>query len=151
MREATADDASLILTILHAAFEEHRGRVDPPSGVHGETIESIRAKLRTGYALVGVVGGVAAGCVFYAPRGAHVYLGRLAVLPSYRHRGLGRALIEHVERRARALGVRRVQLGLRLVLTDLRAYYERLGYRFVRQGAHTGYAEPTYVVMEKDV
>ncbi len=45
----------------------------------------------------------------------------------------------------------RVRLGVRIVLARLRAYYERLGYRVVEEHAHVGYAEPTYVILEKDL
>jgi len=151
LREATDDDASVILRVLHTAFEEYRGHLDPPSGVHSETVETIRGKLRVGGAVLAVVDGTVAGCVFYQPEGSHLYLSRLAVLPQYRDQGLGRALTQYVERRAQEVNLQRVQLGLRLVLADLRAYYERLGYHFVRQGAHEGYAAPTYVVLEKQV
>ena len=69
----------------------------------------------------------------------------------FRSYGVGQALTEYVERRARALGIPRVQLGVRTALPHLQAYYERLGYHVVRYEAHEGYAVPTYVVMEKPV
>lgn len=151
LREATDDEVPVLLAVLQAAFEQHRGRLDPPSGVHSETIETIRQKLKTGFAVVALVNDDVAGCVFYQPQPTHVYLGRLSVLPRYRGRGVGRALIDYVEGRARTLGIPRMQIGVRLLLTDIRAYYERLGYRVVRYTAHEGYTEPTSVVMEKDL
>jgi ribosomal protein S18 acetylase RimI-like enzyme len=81
--------------------------------------------------------------------GDYVDLFRLAVLPSHRRRGVGRALVEYVETRALALGIPRVQLGVRMALPVNRGYYERLGYRFLEARAHSGYAEPTYVILEK--
>ena len=41
LRQAQADDAPLLLATLHAAFDEYRGRLDPPSGVHAETIPTV--------------------------------------------------------------------------------------------------------------
>jgi hypothetical protein len=38
---------------------------------------------------------------------------------------------------------------VRVALPHLRARYERLGYRVIEQRRHAGYAEPTYLVMEK--
>lgn len=119
--------------------------------MHSETVETIRQKLKSGAAILAEVNGVVAGCVFYQHESSHVYLGRLSVLPEYRRRGVGRALIDYVEGRARVLRAPRVQIGVRLLLTDVRAYYERLGYRVVRYAAHAGYTEPTSVVMEKDL
>ena len=77
------------------------------------------------------MGGTPAGCVLYEVNPDHVYLFRLAVLPAHRRQGLGRALVESVEARARERGLRRVRLGVRVALPGQRASYERLGYRFV--------------------
>jgi ribosomal protein S18 acetylase RimI-like enzyme len=96
-------------------------------------------------------GGEVAGCVFYAPMGDYVDLFRLAVLPAYRRRGVGRALVEYVEARARALSIPCVQLGVRVALPGNRAYYERMGYRFLEARTHTGYTEPTYVILQKSL
>jgi hypothetical protein len=60
-------------------------------------------------------------------------------------------LVEYVEDRARALNVARVELGVRLALPYLQVYYEALGYRPIRYGAHEGYTEPTYMILAKDV
>lgn len=150
LRQATYDDIPILLTVLHAAFEEYRGRLDPPSGVHSETVETVRQKLNTGAAVLARIGDDMAGCVFYREEPTHVYLERLSVLPKYRRLGVGRRLVEYVDQRAHMLKLP-VQIGVRLSLTDIRAFYERLGYSVVRYAAHTGYSEPTYVVMQKDV
>jgi GNAT superfamily N-acetyltransferase len=151
LSEATDADIPALLAVLMAAFEEYRGRLDPPSGAHDETEERLRATLRGAHAIVARVGDEPVGCVFYAPMGYYVDLFRLAVLPSHRRRGLGRALIEYVEGRALRLGIPSVQLGVRTALPANRAYYERLGYRFLTARAHAGYAEPTYVILEKSL
>lgn len=52
LHEATGDDIPILLQVLHAAFEEYRGRLDPPSGVHNETVETLRKKLKTGAAVL---------------------------------------------------------------------------------------------------
>ncbi len=149
LREAMDAEAPVLLGVLQAAFEEYRGRLDPPSGVHNETVETLRQKLKTGAAVLALVHDDVAGCVFYHLETSHVYLGRLSVLPRYRGHGVGRALVEYVERRALELDMPRVQLGVRLVLSHIRTYYERLGYHPVRFTAHEGYAAPTSVIMEK--
>jgi GNAT superfamily N-acetyltransferase len=151
LREATADDLPTLLALVHGAFEEYRGRLDPPSGAHAETLETLGRALRTGFALLAAVEGRPAGCVFYHRERDHVYLGRLSVLAAYRGHGVGGTLTEGVERRALGLGVPRVELGVRIALPALRAYYERRGYRVVRHEAHAGYAAPTSVVMQKEL
>ncbi|HET8679275.1 MAG TPA: GNAT family N-acetyltransferase [bacterium] len=150
LRQATGGEIPILLTVLHAAFEEYRGRLDPPSGVHNETVETLRQKLKTGAAVLARIGDDVAGCVFYQQEPTYVYLERLSVLPTYRRQGVGRALVDYVEQKARRLKLP-VQIGVRLPLADIRVFYERLGYRVVRCAAHEGYSEPTYAVMQKDL
>ena len=151
LREATTADLPTLLALVHGAFEEYRGRLDPPSGAHAETLESLGRALRPGGALLASVDDRPAGCVFYHREPDHVYLGRLSVLAAHRSRGLGGMLPDGVEHLALAMGVPRVELGVRTARPALRAYYERRGYRVVRQEAHAGYASPTYVVMQKEL
>lgn len=149
LRETTEADAPVILHILREAFKEYHGKLDPPSGVQRETVESIRDRMQTAGWVLAVAGGEPVGCVMYEPGDGFMYLGRLAVLPAYRREGIGQALIDRVEARARAAGLTRVRLGARIVLPQLRARYERQGYRFLESHTHPGYAEPTYEIFEK--
>src|SRR5262249_41020163 len=122
-----------------------------PSGAHRETAQSISNYLQQGHAVLALLNDQAVGCVCYHQEGEHVYFGRLSVLPAFRQHGVGLALVAYVEQQARVLGVQRIQLGTRLALPHLQAYYERLGYRVVRYETHEGYTEPTFAVMEKQV
>jgi ribosomal protein S18 acetylase RimI-like enzyme len=149
LREATAADIPTLVTLVHTAFEDYRGRLDPPSGAHNETAGTFRRALQTGWAALALVNNDAVGCVFSHQEGEHMYLGRLSVLRPFRRHGVGRALTEYVEQRARELGLPRVQLGVRIALPHLQAYYERLGYHVVRYESHAGYTVPTSMVMEK--
>ena len=149
LRAATEADIPTIVTLIQAAFKEYDGALDPPSGAHKESAQNIRQKLTTERAVLALLGDLAVACVFYRDQGDYMYFGRLAVLPAYRNRGISAVLIAYVEQRARELRLPRVQLGVRVALPHLRARYERLGYRVIEQRSHAGYAEPTYLVMEK--
>jgi GNAT superfamily N-acetyltransferase len=118
---------------------------------NAETLDTLRGALDTGRALLAYVDGQPVGCVFYHRERDHVYLGRLSVLEPFRGKGVGGALTDGVERRARAVGAPWVEIGVRTALPALRAYYERRGYRVVRHEAHPGYAAPTFVVMHKEL
>ena len=148
-REAVVGDVPTLLRVLLAAFEEYRGVLDPPSGAHHETIESVRRRLADGGAVLATIAGEPAGFAFYQPQNAHLYFSRLSVLPAFRNRGVGRALIDYVERRAAATGAAGVRLGVRTKLPHLIERYEKLGYRITKYMTHDGYTEPTYVCMEK--
>jgi ribosomal protein S18 acetylase RimI-like enzyme len=149
LRETTDADIPALVAVLKEAFEEYRGRLDPPSGAHTETVAKIHHVLRTAHAVLALLGDDIVGCVFYARSGDHMDLFRLAVLPAHRRRGIAGALIAYVEARTRELELSRVQLGVRVALTSNRAYYERRGYRFIEERRHAGYAEPTFVILEK--
>ena len=149
IRDAQLQDATTILGLMLAAFAEYDGVLDPPSGAHDETIRTVRQKLKRGGGVIAEVGGEPAGFAFYEPVKELLYFGRLSVLPGFRNQGIGAALLEHVEARARQTGVAGVRLGERVQLPHLIARYERLGYRITKRMTHKGYAEPTYIFMEK--
>ena len=58
----------------------------------------------------------------------HAHLNLLAVHPGYRHRGIGRTLVEWLEVSARTAGVFLVRLEVRADNEGARAFYSRLGY-----------------------
>lgn len=149
---AGPSDAARLLSLVEGAFREYDGRLLPPSGAHRETTESLCRRLSTGTATVAVVDDADAGCVFSeAHDDGYLYFSRLSVLPQFRNRGVARALIDHVESHARSNGAAGVRLGVRLQLEHLIVRYERLGYRITKVLTHDGYAEPTYVLMEKSL
>lgn len=151
LRPATTDDAPALLSIIHAAYEEYRGRLDPPSGSHGETATSLRAHLEAESAFIAGLGDQPAGCVFFHLQPQETYLHRLAVRPEFRGLAIGRGLVNAVEAAARAVGSPQLRLGVRLQLPANQAYYERLGFTVLRLGSHPGYARPTFATMVKDV
>lgn len=150
LRDATLDDAALMTDLIRAAFEEQRGKIDPPSGAHNETSEKVRAKLEQGGGFIATVDGVEAGCVVYYPESErHLYLGRLAVLPDFRQHGVARALITAVEDTAKQQGYTGVSISVRTMLPRNQEYFKRLGYSVTGYESHPGYTEPTFMHMLK--
>lgn len=149
IREASPDDAPVLLRLMHEAFAEYAHVLDPPSGAHNETLDTIRRHLAAGPAVIAYLDGEPAGFAFYEPVGPLVYFSRLSVRPKFRMQGIGCALVEQVEQRAKDSGAAGVRLGVRLQLPHLIARYERFGYRITEYRTHEGYAKPTYVLMEK--
>jgi ribosomal protein S18 acetylase RimI-like enzyme len=155
LRLATVEDAPIILAITRAAFEEYRGRLDPPSGVFHETLESLTQSAFQPHhgAALAFVEGQAVGALRWSiqPQRAFLYVGRVAVLPAYRRQGIASALMRWADTYARALGLPAVQFGVRLQSIQNIRFYEHLGYRIIEYAQHAGYDHPTFVWMRKDL
>jgi ribosomal protein S18 acetylase RimI-like enzyme len=149
LTSADEADVSLLLSLVHAAFEEYRPLLNPPSGAHRETLETIGKKLAEGGAFIAWNGETALGCVLIEYKEDALYLGRLAVLPQYRRLGVARLLIDAVENQARESSLYIVTLSVRVQLPRNRAFFERLGYQFVAYHNHDGHTEPTFLTLEK--
>jgi ribosomal protein S18 acetylase RimI-like enzyme len=152
LRDATADDVPVLTAAIRTAFEEYRGVLTPPSGSHNESEDSVAEKLQRGGGLLAYVDEVLAGVVLYYPDGdGSLYLGRLAVLPDFRRSGVGKALVDAVEARAKQSGFPRIRVGVRVPLTANQAFFEGRGYQIEQYGTHPGYTEPTYVTLVKTI
>lgn len=82
-------------------------------------------------------------CMVLTPRPGALYLGKLAVAAEARGRGLSRRMVAQAERRARALGLPRIELQSRVELTENHAVFRRLGFQQTGATAHAGHDRPT--------
>jgi len=126
IRPAVAADASAILQ-LNAAFEDVRATVAHIAG-HIEN----HAQFETPFVAIldGRVVGLA--CLRLLPCLCDplpsAELTELVVDPDYRRKGVGRSLVQYIERRARAQGAVRLTLMTAWQNTDAHAFYQALGY-----------------------
>ena len=150
-RTAKDGDQVDILRVIRASFAEYQGKLDPPSSAHHKTPEDVQNELSRATAILAVAGTEAVGCVFYRATGNYVYLYRLAVVPNWRKHGIGSKLVNLVEEQTVNQGLHTVRLSVRVALVDNQIYYEKLGYTFKEYGTHTGYTEPTFMVLEKQL
>ena len=155
VRAAQPGEVAVLHRLLLRAFAEYTGKLDPPSGANDETVDSLGRRLGEGGAFLCLRNqddaelSIPVGCVFYAPKSDHLYVGRLSVPPEFRKRGIGDLLLARTEAHAATLGLPRVRLRVRLALETLRAYYAARGYAPIGLHKHAGYTEPTFVEMEK--
>ena len=133
--EAAETDADLLASLIREAFADVAVRFgltpeNSPTHPSNCTPDWIRAAFAKGirHFLLTTPEGPA-GCVALEQANTDVcYLERLAVLPAYRRNGFGEALVSYTVDRARELGARRVELGMVAAQTELREWYERLGF-----------------------
>jgi len=122
--------------------------IDPPSSVLKETEADFAARLTADTCLIVEADGKLAGSIFCAVKGDALYIGRLAVAPEWRRRGIADALIEAARDEARRRRLARLTLGARIMLPGNVALFRRHGFSVVRETCHPGFTQPTSYDME---
>jgi GNAT superfamily N-acetyltransferase len=149
---AIQGDAPQMQDLIQRAFEQYRGILQPESSALRETVESVRQALASAEGLTARIGTRLVGCLIAEPRDkAGLYLGRLAIDPACRGRGIAAKLVGAAEAWARSEGRFQVELNVRIALPDNIRLFRRLGYLETARKSHPGFAYPTYLVMEKSL
>lgn len=122
IRPFEPDDHAEVVALWHAC-ELTRPWNDP--------VRDIERKLAVGddLLLVGVVDGVVVATVMAGYEGHRGWINYLAVDPTRRRAGFGRALMEEAEARLAAAGRPKVNLQVRTSNPEAIAFYERIGYQ----------------------
>ncbi len=94
-------------------------------------------------------GGRLVGCVLATGKGESLYLGRFAVHPEFRRRGVAGRLLAAAERHARATGAAALALGVRITLPGNLRFFAAHGFHEVSRETHPGFDRPTSINMAK--
>lgn len=130
---ATLDEAPLVYDIMQEAFAQYLGVLEPPSGVHTETLEQAIEAIKEGGAVLAWLTEAdgrekAVGSARYAFHDTECYVGRVSVLPDYRGMGIASAMLNFIEEIARKHGSAYLEISVRTVLESNIRLYERHGY-----------------------
>jgi ribosomal protein S18 acetylase RimI-like enzyme len=125
IRLATAAEADEIARIINAAFEIER---EFRQGDRTSPSEIRKLMSRETFLVVEQMGRLI-GVVEVRVEGSTGYFGMLAVDPSARRAGVGRALVEAAENQCRSAGCTLMTLSTGEDRTELIPYYEKMGYR----------------------
>ena len=143
-KQATEEDAPAVHALIQLAFGEYRDAIPVPPGALNDTLETTTDAVRKGTTIMlldgeldlieGKILGPTAqlvGTARYEPRPDYLYVGRVAVHPDHRRRGIGAALMRHIEGLAPSLGYTRLHLETRASMPGNITFYEGLGYSIV--------------------
>ena len=145
-RFTDASRAAELLALTHHAFRDLA--IDPPSSVLKETPADFAARLQSDVCFVVERDGRLIASVFCSPDGDALYIGRLAVHPDFRRRGIANALVDAAKAEARRIGMMRLTLGCRIALPSNVALFRSHGFVVVRETCHAGFTTPTSYDME---
>lgn len=136
VRLATLDEASLVREIMLAAYAEHQGVLPVESGAHDETVEDVLERMRAGGAILADDHERTVGSAQFTPEADVLYVGRVAVLPSHRRRGVASAMMQFMEGVASERGQVALRVGVRDSLPDNVGLYTSLGYEVASIDPH---------------
>ena len=139
IRPATESDSELLAGLIRRAFLDVALQFgltpeNCPTHPSNYSLERIQQDFSKGivYHII-EVDGQGLGCVaFEQPDQDTLYLERLAVIPEARRQGLGKALVQHVFQIAADKGVKDISIAIIAQHTDLKRWYETLGFSFVK-------------------
>lgn len=123
-RRAEPNDAAALAACLDAAYAEYVGRIADLPPVSGNCDDEIASR----QVWLAEIAGAIAGALVLSAEADFMQLANVAVHPTHRGTGLGRALIAHGEAEARAQGYREMRLTTHAAMPENIALYVRLGW-----------------------
>ena len=151
VRRATTDDAAWVASILRQAFSEYE-QFYTEQGYAATTpgASEIVARMGQGPVWVAVHKKQIVGTGSVVPKPEGIYIRGMAVIPSARGLGIGRRLLDEIQRFAIAQGCAHLLLSTTPFLNRGIRLYEAFGFRRINDGPHDLFGTPLFT-MEKTV
>jgi ribosomal protein S18 acetylase RimI-like enzyme len=149
VRLATLDDAALVHAIMRAAFAEYVGVLLVSSSALGESVADVRVAMEKGGAVIGFMKDEPVGSARFRLDPDSLYVGRVAVLPTHRRRGIASAMIRFIEEHAPVLGREAIHIVARESLPSNIELYRALGYELVSITPHPRGPDREYAMQKR--
>jgi diamine N-acetyltransferase len=137
---ADANDAEGLAQLIAAAFQDVADRFgltrdNCPGHTSFITADEVRRGMGFGnrYFMAFLEKTVCGAIAIRLPKDGASIIEKVSVLPPFRHRGIGRRLMEHAFAEAKRCGAAAAEIGIIATQTDLRAWYESFGFQATRQ------------------
>ncbi len=124
----TPADAAVVHRLTQEAYAVYFGRLSPPSGTEGETVEAVKTYLETGGAVLALRDAVPVGVARYRHTPEHYWVERVAVGTAHQNTGVASALLGYLEGFIRAQTPPVICVEVRLSLPKNVAFYRKRGY-----------------------
>jgi len=125
LRPANHKDAADVTEVVRIAYEHYIERIGIPPGPMTEDYVTV---IRDRQVTVAEAAGTITGVIVLGVDDEGFVIQNVAVHPSHRGKGLGRALLEHAEAEAVGSGFDAIHLYTHEKMTENLALYSRLGY-----------------------
>jgi GNAT superfamily N-acetyltransferase len=147
VRLATVDEAAHVASVLHEAFVEYKSLYTPEAFTATIlTADRIRERWSEGPVWVAQLDDRLVGTVAAVLEDDSLYIRSMAVLPNDRGKGVGRLLLEHVERFAATKGARRMLLCTTPFLLQAIRLYEQYGFQRISDGPLELFGTPLFTM-----
>ncbi|MCO4823648.1 MAG: GNAT family N-acetyltransferase [Amylibacter sp.] len=152
IRAKIDQDWHAILAVLHSCFAYMDARINPPSSLHELTPKDIQRHAKDEILLLVFDAAQSPiACTFLTDKPDCLYLGKLAVHPKHRGKGIAQALIDKSTEHAKSLGHSKLRFQTRIELTENHAIFAHFGFIKTATGIHAGFSQPTEITMEKQI
>ena len=122
IRPATRDDRSSIVQLWETVFPD-----DPPHNAPQKVFDAM-LDVQEDMLLIALDGDTLIGTAFAGFDGHRGWLHKVAVLPHYQRRGVASELVRQATHKLRDIGCTKVNLQIRATNTQVRRFYESLGF-----------------------
>jgi putative acetyltransferase len=151
VRRATTDDAAWVASVLRQAFAEYKPLyTDQGYAATTPGEREIAARMDQGLVWVAVYREQIVGTGSVVPKPEGLYIRGMAVIPSARGLGIGRRLLDEIQRFAIAQGCARLFFSTTPFLNTAIRLYEAFGFRRMNDGPEDLFGTPLFT-MEKTV